>query len=185
MTMIIPTIPIMAAGYVATATDMNNLAYAAQFMLTKPIARVHDTVGTQAIGTGTTTITWGAADFDPDGMWNSGSPTQLTIQTPGFYKMSYMLSGGTVSTTIDWNASAHVTTGANNPAGAGVVSEMWPGYGSGSASANRVTCRASGIIPWYLYALDYVWVGALAASTGITLNTASFPSYLCLELVSI
>lgn len=185
MTMTIPTIPVMPAGYVATAADMNALAYGVQFMLTKPIVRARDNVGTQAVGTATTTVSWGTTDFDTDGMYSGGTPTRLTIQTPGFYKITYMISAAIAGTTLPMNASAHVVTGANNPVGAGVDTEMWAGYGSGGVTGNRVTARSCGVIPWYMYAADYVWVGCFASSTGMTLSTTSFPSYLCLELVSI
>lgn len=185
MAMTIPTIPTLPAGYIVTATDMNNLASAATFLLTKPIARVHDGAGSTAIGTSNTYIPFNTKDFDTDGMWSSGSPTLLTIQTPGFYKVEYMIDVlGTVAPG-SMQTAVTITTGSNNPAGSGLTSTCWEGYACGTDTTSfRLAPHAAGVIPWYLYALDTVSVWAVESATGMTTST-SFPSYLALELVSI
>ena len=176
----------MPAGYIATAADFNNLAYATQFALTRPMARVHDTAGGQAVSNTSIAVTFGGVDFDPDGMWSSGANTRLTVQTPGFYKLDYFVSltsGGTTQNTVTF---CKVTTGSNNPAGSGLTSQAWAGYGSGSAGGSRVGGRASGILPSFMYALDFVQVFVLAQSTGQSTSISGFvPSWLCMELVSI
>jgi hypothetical protein len=185
VTMTIPTIPTMPAGYIAQAADMNNLAYAVQFLLGKPISRVYDTTGTQAITTASVLVTWGAASFDPDGMWSSGTPTVLTVQTPGFYNMDYCVQGA-ASPTINMNTGLLVTTGPNNPAGSGISTPAYPGYGGGSQTGGqRCSGHASGVIPWYLYIGDTVGVNVVAGSAGMTLSTGVTPSFLALELVSV
>jgi hypothetical protein len=187
MTMTIPTVPVMPAGYIATAADMNNLAYAAQFLLTKPITRVVDTAGSQAVTTAFVQVTFSSASFDTDGMWNSGTPTRLTVQTPGFYKIDYCIQAAVASgTSINMNTQATVVTGANNPAGAGIATIVYAGYGSGSAAGGlRAAGHSSGVLPFYMYALDYVTVSVVAQLTGSTLSASAFPSYMLLEFVSI
>lgn len=187
MTMTIPTIPAMPAGYIATAADMNALAYAVQFLLTKPIARAVDTAGSQAVTTGDTAVTFGAASFDTDGMWSAGQPTRLTVATAGFYKISYCVQASVASgVTINCNTHATVTTGANNPAGAGVATQVYGGYGGGSAAGGlRVGPHASGVLPFYMYALDYVTVSVVAAAAGLTLSISAFPSFMTMEYVSV
>ena len=187
MTMVIPTIPTMPAGYVATAADLNNLSAGATFLLNKPIARVHDGAGTFAIPTSLTAVPFNTKDFDPDGMWSSGANTILTVQTPGFYKISYAVDATTVSgAAIPMNTLVQVVTGANNPAGTGVNQPFcWGGYSSGGvASLGKGVCHASGIIPFYMYIGDNVQIQVKASSTGMTTNTGP-ASFMAMELVSI
>lgn len=189
MAMTIPTIPSLPAGYIAQAADLNNLAYAAQFLLNRPLTRIHDSAGGQAIGTaGTTAISFAHVDYDNDSMYSSSQPTRLAVQTPGYYRVDYMISGYQSNGSNPMNTWAQVTTGSNNPQGSGVITEVWPGYGVGNVGAQAVCCgRGSGIIPLFMYAGDYVTVYAQCTATGQTTATPSqfSSSYLCLELVSI
>lgn len=184
MTMTIPTIPTLSAGYVVTAADMNNLSACATFMLNKPIASVHDGLGTQTITTSASSVAFNTKDFDTDGMWSSGANTQFTVQTPGFYKIAYSVATVGSSTAYTLGTSVVVTTGANNPLGAGISQlPIWQGYGSAlTASSLRVVARNTGIIPYYMFIGDYVQVKAVAVST-MTLSTY-IPSFMCLEYVS-
>ena len=186
MSMTIPTIPTMPAGYVVQAADMNNLAYGATFLLTKPIVRVRDAAGSQAVTVTFTSVAFNTKDFDTDGMWSSGSNTLLTIQTPGFYKVSYAVDALAASTSVPMNTIVQVVTGANNPAGTGVSMPFcWGGASAGGvASSLRGMAHASGIIPWYMYAGDTAAIQVNASATGMTLST-SIPSFFTLELVSI
>lgn len=188
MAMTIPTIPPMAAGYVVQASDMNNLAYGATFLLTKPIARVRDGAGSFAIPSPSFgSVPFNVKDFDTDGMWSSGSNTRLTVQTPGFYKVSYAVDALAGSgAALPMNTYVQVTTGANNPQGAGVAMPfIWSGYASGGLSVSgRAMPHASGILPWYMYALDYAQIQVVASSSGMTTST-SVPSFFAMELVSI
>lgn len=184
MTLVIPTVPSMPAGYVATLTDFNNLAAACTFLLGKPLVRVHDGAGGTAIGTTNTVIPFSVKDYDTDGMWSSGTNTRLTVQTPGWYKFRYAVvsaGGHTISTKL------LSTTGPNNPLGSGVVSgENWGGYTvtSGTAGTNG-TAGGSGIWPYYLYAGDWINVRALADVAGNTTDISVAASFFTMEFVSI
>jgi hypothetical protein len=191
MTMTIPTIPSMPAGYVATSTDMNNLAYCCTFLSTKPISRVRDAAGGQALSTtgSPVIINFATKDIDTDGMWSSGTPNRLTIATPGWYKFRYAIATGT-GTTLRVCGQTISTTGANNPAGSGVVSSPYWGSYSYSASGNTAYARAAGIWPFYLYAGDYLQVQGFTDNAVSTVTTAPSAgnnggSYFGLELVSI
>src|SRR5216684_6734082 len=93
MTMTIPTVPYMPAGYVVQPSDMNALAACATFLLTKPVARIHDVTGSQAMDGSAdipaVVINFTTVDIDTDGMWAAIHPERLTIQTQGFYKVRY------------------------------------------------------------------------------------------------
>ena len=175
----IPVLTPVTAGTVVQAADLNSMAYACKFLMNKPICRVHTATAGQALGTGTA-VNFDTLDFDTDGMWSSATPSQLTIQTPGFYKVRYMtnqFAAGLVGNT--WIA---VTNGINNPAGAGTAVNIWRGYVI--AVTNLGPCGSSGVIPQYLYAQDYVQVffGGNIASNVVTVTEGP---YLSLELVSI
>lgn len=185
MTMTIPTLPTFTAGYVVQPADMNDLAYACTFLLTKPICRVHDQAGTQSVTTSATSVSFNTADINTDGMWSSGTPTELIVQTPGFYKVSYSIDAVAASSASTIGTSVQVITGANNPLGAGVsMTPCWIGYGAAlTASSLRVVCHGAGLIPWYMYAGDYAETRMIAYATGMTLNT-TIPSTMYMELVS-
>lgn len=185
MTMILPTIPTsLPAGYVVTATDLNNLANACTFLMNKPLAHVHDSLGTQTIGTGATAVQFNVKDLDNDGMYSSGNNTRLTVQTPGFYESEYFIdcygAGGSV-----WISTyLQITTGANNPLGSGITQSCWAGHGSaGVASSYRSGARGGGLLPLYMYMWDYVELYALV-STAAPTSTAPV-SFLSMEFVSV
>lgn len=183
MTLVIPTIPAMPAGYVATTADMNNLAAACTFLLGKPAARVHDGAGGQTIGAANTTIAFNTKDYDTDSMWASGTNTRLTIQTPGWYKFRYGVSSTTGGHVI--SSKILSTTGPNNPAGSGITSgEHWAGGTVTSATAGG-TAGCSGIWPFYLYIGDFLTVRALGEASGNVTDTSVAPSFFSLEFVSI
>lgn len=188
MTMTLPTIPTLEAGYVVQATDMNNLAYACTFLLTKPIARIYDGAGGQSISTSfasPTTIAFGSVSFDTDGM-SGVTSNALVVATPGFYKVTYTINAWQSSgNCVSLQSAAFVITGSNNPAGAGVSTPTWPGYGAGGMAGNRICARGSGVIPWYMYAGDYVQVeGWQGGGTAQATTTNRFNSFLALEFVS-
>lgn len=187
--MTIPTIPPLPAGYVVQLADLQNLAYACTFALTKPMTRVIDTAGGQAIGTSYGAVQFVSTSFDVDGMWNAANPKQLTVQTPGWYKLRYGVNVGTVGGVF--NTYATSTTGSNNPQGAGVVSApYWGGYSDSNAANFGLAC-ASGLWPFFLYAGDFVQVLISAAATGASTgttgpgSTTDAYSYFSLEYVSI
>jgi hypothetical protein len=183
MAMTVPSVPSIPAGVIATSAQMNQLSACCTFILGKPVARVVATTGSRAIATTATAIQFDSASFDPDGMWNVSNPTQLTIQTPGWYKVRYSV---VAANTVIFNTYVTSTTGTNNPAGSGITSaKHLPGYGNGGgAGLSGVAGGASGMWPFYLYALDFLTVGAMASSAGVT-SVSPFGSSFALEYVSI
>lgn len=166
MSMTIPTIPSLPAGYVVQGADMTNLAAAATFLLTKPIVRVRDTAnGTTTIGTSPTAMTYSSADINTDGIWSGAHPQRLTIQTPGWYKVRYMVQcGSNNGPFLAWVTS---TTGNMNPAGSGITSSpYWASYNIGVGGSQASRCNGSGLWPFYLYANDYLQVMIQSTSAG-------------------
>jgi hypothetical protein len=187
--MVIPAIPSLPAGYVVQLSDLQNLSYAATFVLTKPMTKIIDNTGGQAITTSFLAVNFTTAVFDLDGMWLGGFPQRLTIQTPGWYKLSYGVNMGTNGGV--YNTAVGSTTGANNPQGAGVASaKYWAGV-CDELSGVIGWATASGDWPFYLYQGDYLRVFVQAASTGSSTGTTApvsstnGGSYFSLELVSI
>jgi hypothetical protein len=175
MSMTVPTIPSLPAGHVVTLADMQALASAATFLLTKPIVLIEQVINAQAINTGLNTLnnfTAGGLIYDTDGMWSSGTPSRLTVQTPGWYRVSYGINCGTSGGT--YGSCVRSTTGANNPAGSGVVSlNHWAGYTNVTATSNPGYAGASGLWPAYLYAGDYLQLQMDAAAAGTSTGLAA------------
>jgi hypothetical protein len=187
MAMTLPTLPNMPAGYVATAADMNNLAYACTFLLTKPVASVQDTNNTQVFTSSPpVALPFNTKNYDTDGMWSSGANNKLTIQTPGWYKFRYTVFATTAGGVTDaFGTYLESTTGANNPAGAGVVSsDHWHGY-TDVFSSSGGAAGASGIWPFYLYAGDFLQLFALGLAAALNYTLSNSQSYFQLEYVSL
>jgi hypothetical protein len=175
----LPALTPVPAGYIVTAADLNNMAYACTFLMNKPIARVHDATGGQTIAAaGNTAIIFDTKDFDTDGMWSSSTPTQLTIQTPGYYHVRFMVNQAPATAT----AWVLVTTGANNPAGQGITNIYYDGYVI--AVSNIGACGAAGVLPQYLYALDFVQVFCRSNVSSTTFGGTTGP-FFSLEYVSL
>lgn len=184
----IPTVPVLPAGYVGQLSDMTALTACCNFLLSKPVCRIIDNTGGQAIGTGATAVNFSVASFDPDGIWSVSTPSRLTIQTPGWYKARYGVNGTVGSGPYTgWLTS---TTGANNPLGSGVNGgPFWASY---SDTATGVTgwAAAGGLWPAYLYAGDYIQVQITCQATGSSTGTTGPAgetlggSYVSLEYVS-
>jgi hypothetical protein len=188
--MTIPVLPSLPAGYVATLGDMQALAYAATFALTKPMTKVIDNTGGATIGTSFGTVAFTTAVFDIDGMWNVANPHRLTVQTPGWYSVRYGINCGTV--TGVYTTCVASTTGTNNPQGSGVVSGNYWGGMSDEPNSSPGWATGGGDWPFFLYAGDYLQVFIEAAATGSSTGTGtpgSGPnhggSYFSAELVSI
>lgn len=184
MTMVIPTLPSLPAGSVATATQMNQLSTACTFLLTKPIVRVHDAAGSLAITGSATAVPFNTSDFDTDGMWSSGSNTILTVQTPGWYKVAYGISFAGATNPV--NTYIAGTTGPNNPGGSGnSIGHFWAGYSNGIVASPGGACGGSGVFPFYLYAGDKIQVNILSNTTGDTLSVSVSDSFFQAEYVSV
>jgi hypothetical protein len=187
--MAIPVIPTLPAGYVVQLADLQNLAYAATFALTRPMSSVIDNTGGMAITTSFLAVSFTTEIFDIDNMWIVGSPKRLTVQTPGWYKVRYGINLSSAGG--QYNTAVGSTTGANNPLGAGVNSaKYWAGY-CDEAAGTSGWASASGDWPFYLYQGDFLQVFVQAAAAGTSTGTAAPTgfaqggSYFGLELVSI
>lgn len=186
--MVIPTIPYLPAGYVVQLADLQNLAAAATFALSKPAVYAVDNTGGQAITTSFLAIGFTATFINSDTMWISGSPKRFTVQTPGWYKISYAVNVG--STGGVFNSAVRATTGANNPQGSGVNSNYYWGACTDVSSGSVGYAGASGDWPLYLYQGDFLQVFIQAAASGASTGTAgnggnNTGSFFAAELVSI
>jgi hypothetical protein len=176
MTMTIPTMPSITAGYVVQETDLADLCYAATFLLTKPLTQVVAVSG-QSITAAGAFVQWSSANYDTDGMWNASANTRLTCQTPGVYHMSYSVCNNGVT----MNCAAQGLTGASNPLGSAiVVGPHWASATYGDAASSAAAC---GVWPAYMYAGDYIEIFALPNSTMIVEATSVVPVF-TMELVS-
>ena len=166
-----PKVPAIYAGNIVTSVQMNALSAVAAFLLNnKPSAYVQAST-TQAMS-GATSISFPTKIRDNDGMWASGSPTLLTVQTPGYYRVAYYVPHAAANSV----SSVKITTGTNNPLTPGTTKLCW----SGSASASGIVacCGAAGVLPVYMYALDTVQVvvtpGSAVSTDVATIGPASF-----------
>lgn len=92
----IPSPKQLTAGDLPDEDLFNEIRYTMQFLENPPAAHVVATSGLS-----TTTALWTAvtfhtveqdleAEYDPaKPMWDAGSPTRLTVRTPGWYEMDY------------------------------------------------------------------------------------------------
>ena len=182
----LPTIPAMPVGSIATAQQMNDLTYCCQFLYQKPMTKVIDATGGQAVQVvgSFTYVTFTAALYDADGQWSAGSPTLLTIQTPGWYKVRYGVSF-TSGDTGAMSAAVRSLSGPNNPQGSGVASASYWGSSCvcGTGTVNAI--GAAGLWPFYLYTGDELRVLMYSSKTGnTTFGSSQYGSFFSTEYVS-
>ncbi len=174
----IPSVPTFTAGTAPSAATLNALGYAVQFALTPPRAVLQQTnvapvSGGQAVAITTdTAIIWTVA-VQSDAGWASGNPSRYTAQTPGYYRLDAVWQATAETTASYRGARFRVTTGANNPGGAGLVSSFGSARLLNVTSATGVNYTAIGcsMISPLLYIADYVELIAYAGhaeTTGFT-----------------
>jgi len=188
----VPTVPTFTAGSVATAAALNQLGYAVSFILGPPKAILQQTnaspfaTGQAISATTATAIGWNNAIEDSDGGWSSANRSRYTAQTPGYF-MCEAVWQSTAETSAGYRgAYFRVTTGSNNPGGAGNQTSFGASRPPNVTSATGVNYTAVGasMLSPYLYVLDYVELIAYsshAETTGFT----DGGSYLTVTLVSI
>lgn len=183
----VPTIPAMPVGSVATAQQMNEMVYCCQFLYQKPMTKVIDEVGGQAIQVAAsfTYVNFSAALYDIDGQWNAGTPTLLTIQTPGWYKIRYGITF-TSGDTGGMSAAVRSLSGPNNPQGSGVASASYWASSCVCASGMLNAIGASGLWPFYLYTGDQLRILMYTSRTAgnTTAGSAQTGSFFVTEYVS-
>lgn len=175
----VPTVPTFTAGSSPTYTTLNNLGYAVSFALQPPRAVLQQTnvspvSGGQSITITTdTAIIFTVAALDSDSGWSTSNRTRYTAQTPGYFRFDAVWQSTTETTASYRGARFRVTTGVNNPGGAGLTtsfgSQRLPNVTSATGT-NYTAIGCSGISP-LLYVLDYVELIAYAGhaeTTGFT-----------------
>jgi hypothetical protein len=188
----VPTVPTFTAGTVATAATLNQLGAAVSFLLQPPRAVLQQTnvapvSGGQSIAITTdTAIIWTVAAINSDSGWSSGNPTRYTAQTPGYYKLDAQWQATAETTSSYRGGRFKITTGVNNPGGAGLTTS----FGSvrlpnvTSATGVNYTAVGSSILSPYMYVLDYVEFVAYAGHAETTGFTDG-GSYMTVTLASV
>lgn len=188
----VPTVPTFTAGSSPSYTTLNNLGYAVQFALQPPRAVLQQTnvapvSGGQAVAATTdTAIIWTVAVADSDGGWSTSNRTRYTAQTPGYFRLDAVWQSTAETTSGYRGARFRITTGVNNPGGAGLTTSFGSAREMNVTSASGVNYTAAGcsLISPYMYVLDYVELIAYsshAETTGFT----DGGSYMTATLVSL
>jgi hypothetical protein len=172
----VPSVPTFTAGSSPTFTTLNALGYAVQFCLTPPRAVLQQTnvspvSGGQAITITTdTAIIFTVAALDSDSGWSTSNRTRYTCNTPGYFRFDAVWQATAETSATYRGARFRVTTGANNPGGAGLTSsfgsQRLPNVTSATGT-NYTAIGCSGISP-LLYILDYVELIAYAGHAETT-----------------
>lgn len=188
----IPSVPTFNAGSSPTYTTLNALGYAVTFALQPPRAVLQQTniapvSGGQAIAITTdTAIIWTVAVTDSDTGWSAGNPSRYTARTPGYFRFDAVWQATAETTASYRGARFRITTGVNNPGGAGLVSSFGSARLANVTSATGVNYTAVGcsMISPYLYIADYVELIAYAGHAETTGFTDG-GSYMTTTLVSL
>lgn len=177
----IPVIPIFPAGTAVSSAALTQCAAAAQWLCyTRPLTQLQQT-STQSIPNNTATaVTW-AKITDRDGGFTSS--TTYTAQTPGFYLLAACITYA-ANATGSRQCYFTVTTGASNPAGAGVTTSF--ALAAPAAVASVPTSAVSkSLVPQRVYTGDYFQVIALQTSGGaLSTSTSDGGSYWTIQMVS-
>ena len=188
----VPSVPTFTAGSTPSYATLNNLGYAVQFALTPPRAVLQQTnvapvSGGQAISATTdTAIIFTVAVLDSDSGWSTSNRTRYTAQTPGCFRFDAVWQASAETSSGYRGARFRITTGANNPGGAGNISSFGSARLMNVTSASGVNYTAIGcsMISPYLYIADYVELVAYSSHTETT-GFADGGSYMTATLVSL
>lgn len=174
-TTVTPTIPTEPAGVIATSRDLNDWANAASFFLgstrgTQPMFFLMASA-TQGLTTSFTAVTYSSSApvfKDNNGAWSSGTPSRVTVMTPGFYTVAWSVSAASGAGHLQ--AYAQVTTTAANPFNPSTTLKFQES--NRAATTSIVVTSSGGLVPFYLATGDYIEVYALvgtAENTSLTL----------------
>ena len=188
----VPSVPTFSAGTSPSYATLNNLGYAVSFALQPPRAVLQQTniapvSGGQSISITTdTAIIFTVAVLDSDTGWSTSNRTRYTAQTPGYFRFDAVWQATAETTASYRGARFRITTGVNNPGGAGLTSsfgsQRLPNVTSATGT-NYTAIGCSGISP-LLYVLDYVELIAYAGHAETTGFTDG-GSYMTATLVSL
>lgn len=166
----IPPIPAFEAGD-WHLWRLQQLSAAVSFAVRCPVVFHLYKTATQAIAGSPVSlaVSWDAVMADSDGGWAAGNPTRYTAQTPGYFSCDF---GVNMNTTVTDNAFAgylQVTTGPNNPGGAGNTTVFANRRDDTGTSATQISLSAGGMSP-YLYLGDYIEVFVFSTQNGTISN---------------
>lgn len=173
-TTVAPVIPTEPAGVIATSKDLNEWATASQFFLgsfrgTQPVFFLM-AAATQSLTTSFTAVTYSSSApvfKDNNGAWTSGTPSRMTVMTPGFYSIAWSVSAASGAGHLQ--CYAQVTTTAANPFNPSATMKFQAA--NRAATTNITVTSSGGLVPIYLATGDYIEVYALvgsAVSTSLT-----------------
>ena len=177
----IPVIPVFPAGTAASSAALTQCAAAAQWLCyTRPLTQLQQTAVQSIPNSTNTAITW-AKLLDRDGGFTAS--TTYTAQTPGFYLLTACICYAANSTGARW-CWFTVTTGPNNPAGAGVTASFALAAIGGVATVPTSVVSKS-LVPQRVYIGDYFQVLAFQSSGGaLSTSTSDGGSYWTIQMVS-
>ena len=173
----IPTVPSFVTGETPSIAKLNQLASCVSFIYTIPAFGQLTGSGQSLTNNTATALTW-SVTTDRDTGWAAGHPTRYTAQTPGYYQLD-ALAAWASNATGNRQAYFQVTTGANNPGGAGLTTAFGAVAGLTDGTGNPTRFTLAALCP-YLYLLDYLEVYAYQNSGG-ALNTAACSWQVTLE----
>lgn len=188
----VPSVPTFTAGSVVTAAALNQLGYAVSFLLAPPKAVLQQVnaapfSGGQAIpATTATAIGWNNAISNSDSAWSSANNTRFTAQTPGYYQFEAVWQSTAETSSGYRGGYFRVTTGANNPGGAGLQTSFGAAREANVTSSTGANYTAAGcaLVSPYLYVLDYVEFIAYSSHAETT-GFLDGGSYMTATLVSL
>ena len=172
-------LPILTAGQIVDAADMNAMTSAANFISGKPVCVLQTPSAGQSIPTtaNTTPVVWTEAEIDNSGMYNASSPTIVTIQVPGWYRICYSVTIASGANSVAYNGYVSQTGGSSTGNYLGSYCESLAG------ALPLVAMGASGLWPFYLTEGATLSVWMQAGETG-TYTSSIYSSYLSLEYAS-
>lgn len=159
------------------------------FRITRPYVMVHATAGQTVAPTTDVVILFDTEDEDTDNMWSPGLPSQLTVNTPGVYKLTgqlgthvYVAPSGTQGAPVKVACGLLVngTTTAALVDASGQMSDQTtlsntkttPQVGAGPLTTRRVRLAAGDVVRLYGWQQN-------GAGLAVIFNTGAFaPTYL-------
>ena len=162
----LPSVPTFTFQEDPSIAVLNQLAAAVTFLNTNQALTLLTVAGSQTIATATdAAVQWAAlgVPVNRDSGWASGTSTRYTSRTPGYYDMAAHVDFASNITGYR-HAYFQVTTGANNPGGAGLTS-VFSGVAVNADESTDTHVQISAL-SFYLYVLDYVEVYAYQTSGG-------------------
>jgi hypothetical protein len=178
----IPVPPLLEAGHLATAADMNAISALATFLISgKPFCSAQANATQALTGGGVRNVVKMQTKLiDTDSIFTgAGGGTPFTIQTPGWYRAKYFCP----LASSNGDCGMLITTGSGNPQGAGVTNECWASGTSVSSGADYTAYSGGGLLPFYMYATDLVSLRVSPNSSVSTVLTDSAAS-MYVEFVS-